>query len=136
MVLLLVACHGRCPMSGPILTTSQRRCLQHQVDHTPNARVYRRALALLELDRGVPLAEVARCLRVSRQSVYNWRLAFGQHPDPATLNDDARTGRPSVWTAALQRLLRDALDRRPRYFGYAALSWTVPLLQDYLETVG
>jgi hypothetical protein len=48
-------------MSGSRLTAGQRRRLQQQLQQTPDARVYRRTLALLDADRG---RQVGRPLKV------------------------------------------------------------------------
>jgi transposase len=90
-------------------------------------------LALLELDRGKSVAEVADLLRVTRQSVYNWASAFAACPEPAALRDQYGVGRPSAWTQALETLLLAALEQRPDELGCAGLNWTVPLLRDYLQ---
>jgi transposase len=44
------------------------------------ARHYRRLLALQELDRGQPIAAVARSLEVSRQSVHTWIQTYCRPP--------------------------------------------------------
>jgi len=52
-------------------TSSQRHRLRTQLHHATDASYYRRLLAILELDRGQTVAEVATSLQVTRQSVYN-----------------------------------------------------------------
>jgi transposase len=59
-------------MDSLILTPWQRRHLERQLKTTPDARLYRRTLAVLEVDRGKPIAEVARTLGVTPRSVYSW----------------------------------------------------------------
>jgi transposase len=120
-------------MSIVHLTAWQRRKLQAQLHRAEQASYYRRLLALLELDRGKSVAEVADLLRVTRQSVYNWASAFAACPDPAALQDQYGVGRPSVWTQELQSLLRAALKQRPDELGCAGMNWTVPLLRDHLH---
>jgi predicted transcriptional regulator len=58
------------------LHRSQRYRLRQQLKHTRDASLYRRTLALVELDKGKPLAQVARSLGVTRQTVYNWIEAY------------------------------------------------------------
>jgi len=123
-------------MSIVHLTAWQRRKLRTQLRRAERASYYRRLLALLELDRGKSVAEVADLLRVTRQSVYNWALSFAACPDPAILQDQYGVGRPSAWTQELQALLRAGLERRPDELGCAGLNWTVPLLRDYLYRCG
>jgi transposase len=123
-------------MSMLQLTAGQRRKLQVQLRRADHAAYYRRLLAILELDRGRPVAEVADLLRVTRQSVYNWAGAFAADPAPAALRDHYGVGRPSAWTEPLQALLLAALGRRPAELGYAGVNWTVPLLQEHLYRRG
>lgn len=95
-----------------------------------DARSYRRAVAVLALDRGEPLARVAAGLEVSRQSVYNWwRAATHDWPHASTRTP---RGRPRVWTAALAAALSAALPLSPLALGYSATEWTVPLLVTHL----
>src|SRR5262249_40617103 len=101
---LLVACSWRAAMSIVQLSSSQRRKLRGQLRRAADASYYRRVLAILELDRGKPVAGVAASLGVTRQSVYNWAHAFAACPDPATLHDRYGVGRPSAWTQDLRAL--------------------------------
>jgi transposase len=123
-------------MSIVQLTSSQRRKLRDQLRRAEDASYYRRLLALLELDRGKSVAEVAEVLRVTRQAVYNWARAFAACPDPASLDDHYGVGRPSAWTEELQALLLASLGQRPDELGYAGVNWTVPLLQEHLYRCG
>jgi transposase len=110
----------------------QRRRLGRQLREARDAALYRRTLALLEVARGKPVAEVARALGVSRQSVYNWAAAYAADHDPLSLADGDRSGRPSVWTDDLRVTLSAALGRPPDRLGYPAVNWTIPLLQEHL----
>jgi hypothetical protein len=49
----------------------QRRRLQRQLRETSDVRLYRKTLAMLELDRGRPAADIAEMLGVTRQTVPN-----------------------------------------------------------------
>src|SRR5947209_6535242 len=115
------------------LTACQRRRLREALSTAEDASCYRRLLALLELDRGQPPQEVAAALGVSRQSVYNWARAFQGSPRPATLEDHYGPGRPSAWTDGLRALLQSCFRQRPDELGYAAVNWTVPVLQEHLQ---
>jgi transposase len=115
------------------LTSSQRRRLRDELSTTGDAGYFRRLLALLEVDRGRSIPEVADTLGVTRQSVYNWVRAYQDSPRPATLEDRYGVGRPTVWTADLQALLQSCFRQRPDELGYAAVNWTVPVLQEHLE---
>ena len=52
-------------MDRPIITTPRRRRLERQLRSTADARVYRRTLAVVEVARGRPIAQVARSLGVN-----------------------------------------------------------------------
>jgi transposase len=117
-------------MEGLKLTWWQRQRLEKQLRETQDARLYRRTLAVLQVGRGRPLAEVAQALNVTRQSVYNWIAGYTAGHDPHALRDEPHPGRPSFWTADHQAALRWLMDHRPDEFGYFAGNWTVPLLQE------
>jgi len=57
------------------------------------ARVFKRARALLLLDRGHTLASVAQLLSASAQSIANWRDRFGEEA-LVGIFDKQRSGRP------------------------------------------
>src|SRR5438874_4726901 len=115
------------------LTAWQRRRLQRQLHTARDARLYRRTLAVLEVSRGKPIAEVAAALGVTPRSIYHWIDAYTQAHDPEALADDARGGRPSLWEAEHRDLLQELLGQSPQELGYPAVDWTVPLLQEHLE---
>jgi transposase len=96
------------------------------------ASYYRRLLAILEIDQGKTIAEVADTLGVTRQTVHNWIRSYQGASDPDDLRDHYGVGRPSLWTEQLQGLLQTSLEQRPVELGYAAMNWTVPLLQEHL----
>jgi putative transposase len=115
------------------LTPARRRQLRSEMESCREARCYRRLLAILEVDQGRPVADVARSLGVSRQSIHNWLRAYRDQPTVETLHDQPRPGRPTRWNDALREDLREWLDRSPREYGYAANVWTVPLMQEFLR---
>jgi transposase len=115
------------------LTSEQQRQLEHQLQETLDARVYRRTLAVLEYSRGRPLSQIAQMLGVTRQSIYNWLEVYEQRNDPKALEEAPRPGRPRVWTQERQEVLRTLMETSPDQLGAFAVNWTVPLLQNYLE---
>ncbi len=123
-------------MSLVPLTPAQRRKLQRLLKEVKDASYYRRLLAILEMDRGLSVAEVAQVLGVTRQSVYNWAKSFGASSDPEDLEDHYGVGRPSAWTEELVTLLRTSLGQRPEELGYLGTTWTVPLLREHLYRCG
>lgn len=120
-------------MEGLKLTWRQRHRLQTQLREAQEAHLYRRTLAILEVARGRSIAEVARTLEVTRQSVYNWIASYVQGHDPHALQDEPRSGRPSFWTEDHRAVLRWLMEHSPAECGYFAGDWTVPLLQEHWE---
>lgn len=120
-------------MSELKLTHWQRLQLQRQFQQTKDARVCRRTLAVLEYGQGRPMAEIARMMGVTRQSVYNWVDAYSHDHDPTALCDDERSGRPTRWTEPLQTQLQTLMGQTPDQLGYFAVNWTAPLLREHLE---
>ena len=117
------------------LNARQREEVEGALVHCHDVRLYRRLLALLEVDQGRPVAQVARSLMVSRQSVYGWLQAYRTCACPAALAEQPRPGRPSWWDDDLRELLREWLAQSPDAHGYLATTWTVPLLQEHLRHV-
>src|SRR4051812_9736192 len=112
-------------MSGFKLKHWQRHQLRRHLDETADAHTYRRTLAVLELDRGRPAAEIAEMLGVARQSIYNWAAAFAREPDPAVLGDLERSGRPPILVRQAEGLLPSLMGRSPQDLGYPHADWTV-----------
>lgn len=119
-------------MEGCSLTARQRRQLQQEFWSTDEATLCRRILALLEVDAGQPISGVAELLGVSRQSIYNWMEHYASRRDPMDLADRYRSGRPPRWTDEVQDMLEECLKWPPDRWSYQAVSWTVPLLQNWL----
>jgi transposase len=126
----------RCTMRDFCLTAAQRRRLEQQLRETTEAGVFRRTLAVLEAAGGEPVAALARLLRTSRTSVYHWLESYRSWPDPGSLTDHRGGNHPTLWTEELQALLAASLEQRPDDFGYPAVEWTVPLLQEHLARYG
>jgi transposase len=120
-------------MSRLKLTHWQRRSLHQQLKSTSDARTYRRTLAVLELDRGRSAADIAGMLGVTRQSVHNWAAAFTHEPDPLTLRDEDRSGRPALLAEQTDAPLPSLMGQSPQDLGYLHTDWTVPLLRQQLE---
>ena len=116
-----------------ILTAWQRRRLQRQLHDTQDAHVYRRTLAMLEVNSGKPVAQVAHTLGVARRTVYYWVENYAQRCDPIDLLSHERPGRPTLWTEETRALVRHLLTVSPTDRGYYAVSWTVPLLREELR---
>ena len=90
------------------------------------ARAYRRALGLLELDRGKTFTEVAKTLQVSIPSVSSWAKDY-QERGIQVIEDQPRSGRPIVIDGQ-QRAKITALACSEPPEGYA--QWSLRLLAD------
>jgi transposase len=117
-------------MNG-LLSDRQRASLRRLLQTTTDAQVCRRSGALLRLDEGQSVAEVAHEFGVTRQTLYNWRKRL--ELDGWQLEDAPRCGRPSKWTPEAVADLEDALARSPREFGFQMVGWTSGLLKTLLE---
>jgi transposase len=102
---------------------------------TNNAVELRRAQALLWLDEGESVEEVAERLMVSRQTIYNWISQFQtrQQVDISQrLTDADRSGRPKTAKGVIDPLINQIIDTDPRQYGYHSTIWTTVLLKQYL----
>src|SRR4051812_6832353 len=117
------------------LSGQQRLELEYLASHTPVAKERCRAQALLWLDEGATVEQVAESLFVSRQTIYNWidRLQARSELDlRRRLADAPRPGRPRVRHGDVDPLIAQVIDTDPRPLGYHATVWTAPLLRQYL----
>ena len=72
-------------MSGWLLTAAQRRRLECELALARDGTFFRRVFALLELDAGRPLEEVAHQLRIAPRSLYRWIERYRTHASPEGL---------------------------------------------------
>jgi len=122
-------------MTRLTLGLKERRALEDLSLRTDDARLLRRSLALLWLDEGEEVQEVAEYLQVSRQSVYNWVARFQMRDDLslwARVADGARSGRPCSVCGIIDPLIEEVIEQDPRERGYRATVWTAGLLEQYL----
>lgn len=96
------------------------------------ARTFKRATALLELDRGKTLSDVATTLNVTTVSVAAWRDKY-RSLGLASLHDAPRSGRPPV-IDGLQRAQITALACSTAPAGHDR--WTVRLLAEKVVEAG
>lgn len=120
-------------MTGLALTSRRRERLERQLKEVKDARAYRRTLAILQYDEGIPVSRIAQAMGVRRQSVHRWINAYRANYDPEALCDERRPGRPRNWTKECDRRLARAVEGTPERFGYLSVNWTVPLLQKHFE---
>jgi transposase len=113
----------------------ERKTLERLSKQTPDATTLRRAQALLWLDRGECVADVAERLGVSRQVIYQWIEIFRARDakDLASrLATGERSGRPPAAKGIIDPWLDEVIDHDPRLYDYNSTVWTAPLLTQYL----
>jgi transposase len=119
-----------------ILTPQQRLELEYLASHNPVAKERCRAQALLGLDEGETVEQIAESLRVTRRTVSNWADRFHQRDGLSLrerLADALRPGRPPVGNGDLDSCIAQVIDTDPRQFGYSSTVSTAPLRARYLR---
>jgi transposase len=122
-------------MAQLVLSAVEYAQLQTFIRTTSDGRLLRRAYAIQRVVQGDEILEIALDLGVTRQSIYNWLERFrATHNQPieARLADAARSGRPKTAQGVIDPLIEAVLDEAPETWGYAAITWTAPLLVRYL----
>lgn len=126
-------------MNDFYLNGHERLKLEQLLAHAQDSRTVLRAYALLWLDDGEPISEVAARLSVSRQSVYNWRSRWSETSQDkadliSRLSDAPRSGRPVTATdKKVAELIDSVIESDPRELQYRSTVWTAPLLAQYLS---
>jgi len=109
------------------LTPADREYLENLIrkgQHT--AKAYRRAMALLELDRGETYTAVKKMLHVSYPTLLTWAASY-KKKGLQVLEDEPRSGRP-IQIDGEQRAKITALACSEPPEGYA--QWSLRLLAD------
>lgn len=115
------------------LTEEDRKYLENLIKEGELAtRVYRRALGLLELDRGKTYTAVTQTLQVSRMSLATWRKKYREE-GLKCLTDKPRSGRPPGFSGE-QRAQITALACSEPPQGYGR--WSLRLLADKAVELG
>jgi transposase len=117
------------------LSHKERIVLESHITRTKDAIELRRMLALLWLDAGVSIAEIAKRLYVTPKTIYNWVLRFQERKKmeiELRIADDARSGRPSTIKGIIEPIIEKIINDDPRDYGYQSTIWTVSIIKDYL----
>ncbi len=123
-------------MTYSILSRRERAKLQDLIAHSHDARQTLRAYALLWLDDGESVPEIAHHLGGTRQTVYNWVSRFQSRTDlelALRLLDAPRCGRPCTASGIIDPLIDAVIERDPREFDYRSTVGTASLLVEYLR---
>lgn len=115
------------------LTSKDRALLETLISQgQQTARIYRRALGLLELDRGQTYTAVSKILQVTIPTVSNWATQYAVN-GLEMLTDQPRTGRP-VEIDGNQRATITALACSEPPEGYER--WNLRLLANKVVELG
>lgn len=117
------------------LSPEERTFLEQLMTSTPHAQARRRAQGFLWLADGESPPAVARRLRVTRQTVYNWVSRFVYHRPGKLLQGVTpcvRSGRPRTVHGVIDPLIAQVIDGDPRARGYRSTVWTASFLAQYL----
>lgn len=120
-------------MKGWYWTPAQRQELEQALSRTRDAALYRRVLALLSVDEGISIAQVASFLHVNRRSIYRWLDRYCPRHHIGSLEHQSGQGRPKLWNEEVNSLLESAMKQPPLSLGYPADGWTAPLLEAFLS---
>lgn len=118
------------------LSKTERTRLNNLLQTTDCAKTFRRVQAILWLEEGWRIPEIALQLQVTRQTVSNWRSRFvieRSLPVNQWFQDKPRSGRPRKGGGQLDDWINEVIDEDPRDFGYHSTTWTASLLVLYLE---
>jgi len=113
----------------------ERTFMDSIVASSKDRKQFQHAQALLWLDDGESVDEVASRLCVSRQTIYNWILRVQAESEQSLaqrLADAPRSGRPPTAQGIIDPLIERIIDTDPREFGYRSTVWTAALLVAYL----
>src|SRR5215813_8307045 len=120
------------------LNYKERSELEAILKSRASGEILQRAQALLLLDEGESVTDVAELLRVSRQTVYNLMARFEQRSESnltERLADAPRSGRPVTAKGVIDPLIDSVIDSDPRDYGYNSTVWTADLLRCYLSDI-
>ena len=118
-----------------ILSEEQSAGLRRQLKQSQSSSVYRRATALLAVNQGTAVSNVASLLGVTRQTVYNWMAAYSGNKTDKNLHDAPRSGRPRLLTEAIDARIVHALAFSPENFGYRSNRWSAATLRSHVGSL-
>jgi transposase len=104
--------------------------LEYLASHNPVSKERCRAQALLWLDEGETVEQVAESLRVSRRTVDYWLERFHDRDERdlrRRLADAPRPGRPRPGDDGVDSWIAEVIDTDPRTLGDHQTVWTAPL---------
>ena len=99
---------------------------------TTEARLYKRAMILLMKEEGKTFMEIARSLKVSRNTVVLWINKYEPGKISANLKDGKGRGRRREIFDEEIAFIKNTACKKPADFGYAAEVWSLPKLTEHI----
>lgn len=122
-------------MSRPVfvrkLTKTKQAKITRLIRSNEDARIVRRAQMIWLSSQGKKTVEIAEMWGVTGATVLRTIQNFNTK-GLMSLADKPRKGRPRKTTDRYVRLLKEAVQKSPRDFGYPFSSWTLDRLREYL----
>ena len=122
-------------MSRPVfvrkLTKTEQAKITRLIRSNEDARIARRAQMIWLSSQGKKTVEIAEMWGITGATVLRTIQSFNAK-GLISLADKPRKGRPRKTTDRYLRLLKEAVQKSPRDFGYPFSSWTLDRLREYL----
>ena len=119
--------------AGFVFTHHDRRRLKAALRRVRDARHGRRLQAVLFVAEGQGVGGTAALLKASRRWVTKALARYRARRRPDDLAEGKRSGRPPLAPTLSAERLAKVLHTDPLTLGYAAASWTAPLLAAHLR---
>jgi transposase len=113
-----------------------RHTLKRIAHSAANARMVRRAQALLWLDAGERVDVVAKRLGLSRRGIYQIVTQYqarANEPVAQRVVDRPHPGRRATKREQVAQIVARLLRTKPSRYGYRALAWSTPMLRHQIE---
>jgi transposase len=113
-----------------------RHTLERIAHSAANARMVRRAQALLWLHAGERVGMVAQRLGMSRRGIYKIAAQYqtrADQPVAQRIADGPHTGRRATKREQVAQMVARLLKTKPSRYGYRALAWSTPMLRHQVE---
>jgi transposase len=106
--------------------------LELWIKHNDQRKAAVKCQILIALCNGNSMTEVCKMFNVTRESVRVWRnIVLSNGPQGLLIH--SFTGRKSLLTQSLKKILKKIISKSPHVYGYKYPSWTGKVLTLYLE---
>ena len=117
-----------------ILSANQKKELFDFTKNTKNKEEYRRAIAVKQKMEGMSYRTIAKNIGVNYRNVYRMLKSYKKHGLSGISSKRRNAGRiPKISSDKNKQMIKDAVLRSPRIFGYLRNTWSIRLLAAYLS---